>query len=184
MMLLKGTPEQKINLFTRIAQEYGIPLNAVAQTQQGNQVDPAIMQLMQELQAVKSQVSGVAGWKEQLENQQVQQQISEYQDPQKFPYFELAREKMAQLLETGQAQTLKEAYEKASEPFEELFQARLTQVQPAQSHTNQEVVQKAKAKAVSTKSATPSGSVSTSTAKDRRSILAEQVDALMGGARV
>jgi hypothetical protein len=184
MMLVKGTPEQKINLFAKLAQEYGVPLNTVAQTQQGGQVDPSLIQLMQELQAVKSQVSGVAGWKEQLENQQVQQQLSEYTDNTKFPYFEMVRGNMAQLLESGKAQTLKEAYEIASEPLETMVNQRLEQVQVKTPQANQEAVKQAKAKAVSTKSSTPSGSVSTNSAKDRRALLSEAVDNLMSGARV
>lgn len=183
MMLTKGTPQQKIALFSKLAQDYGIPLNQVAQAQQGGQPNQEIMQLMQELQAIKSQVSGVTGWKDQLENQQVQQQLSEYSDASKYPYFEMVRGNMAQLLESGKAQTLKEAYEIASEPLETMVNQRLEQVKVIP-HVNQDVVKQAKAKAVSTKSSTPSGSVSTNSAKDRRSILAEQVDALMGGARV
>jgi len=184
MMLVKGTPEQKINVFARLAQEYGVPLNAVAQTSQGGQLDPTVMQLMQELQAVKGQVSGVAGWRDQIENQKIQDQLSEYSDATKYPYFEMVRGNMAQLLESGKAQTLKEAYEQASEPIETMFNQRLEQVQVKPVQSNQEAVKQAKAKAVSTKSSTPSGSVVTSSAKDRRALLSEAVDNLMGGARV
>jgi len=184
MALVKGTPEQKINIFAKLAQEYGVPLNAIAHTQQGGQVDQTTMQLMQELQALKSQVSGVAGWKEQLENQKIQEQLSEYSDAEKYPYFEMVRGNMAQILESGKAQTLKEAYEIASEPLETMLNQRLEQVKVAQPHVNTEAVKQAKAKAVSTKSSTPSGSVVTASAKDRRSLLSEAVDNLMGGARV
>jgi len=68
---------------------------------------------------------------------------------------------MAQLLESGKAQTLKEAYEIASEPLETMVNQRLEQVQVKTPQANQEAVKQAKAKAVSTKSSTPSGSVST-----------------------
>jgi len=180
MMLVKGTPEQKMNVFARLAQEYGVPLNAVAQTQQGGQIDPTVLQLMQELQAIKSQVSGVTGWRDQQENQQIQQQLSEYTDVEKYPYFEMVRGNMAQLLEAGKAQTLKEAYEQATEPFETLFNQRLEQVKATQPHVDQQAVQKAKAKAVSVKSSTPSGSVTTTSAKDRRALISEAVDNLMG----
>lgn len=183
MALVKGSPEQKINIFAKLAQEYGVPLNAIAHTQQGGQVDQTTMQLMQELQALKRQVSGVTGWKEQLENQKIQEQLSEYADAEKYPYFEMVRGNMAQFLESGKAQTLKEAYEMASEPIEAMFNQRLEQVKVAQPH-NTEAVKQAKAKAVSTKSSTPSGSVVTASAKDRRSLLSEAVDNLMGGPRV
>lgn len=184
MMLVKGTPEQKIALFNKLAQDYGVPLNQVAIQQQGGQPNQEIMQLMQELQTIKSQVSGVTGWKDQLESQQVQQQLSEYSDTSKYPYFEMVRGNMAQLLESGKAQTLKEAYEIASEPLETMINSRLEQVKVNQPQTSQEVVKQAKAKAVSTKSSTPSGVVSTNSAKDRRALLSEAVDNLMGGSRV
>lgn len=184
MMLVKGSPEQKLALFSKLAQDYGVPLNAVQQTMQGGQLDPTTLQLMQEIQNLKSQVSGVAGWRDKLENEQIQAQLSEYSDAAKYPYFEMVRGNMAQLLESGKAQTLKEAYEQAAAPLEEMVNARLAQVAPQQTHNDPKVVQMAKAKAVSPKSSAPSGSVASSTAKDRRSLLAEQVDALMGGARV
>jgi hypothetical protein len=185
MMLVKGSPEQKIRLFAKLAQDYGVPLNMVANQQQGGQPNQEMLQLMQELQAIKSQVSGVTGWKEQLESQQVQQQISEYSDASKYPYFEMVRGNMAQLLESGKAQTLKEAYEIASEPLETMINQRLEQVKVVQpTQANQNAVKQAKAKAVSTKSSTPSGVVSTNSAKDRRSLLSDAVDNLMGGARV
>lgn len=184
MALVKGSPEQKLHIFSKLAQEYGIPLQAVQQTANGGQMDQVTLQLMQEIQDLKGQVSGVAGWRDQLENQQIQAQLSEYSDTSKYPYFEMVRGNMAQLLETGQAQTLQEAYEKAAEPIENLVNSRLEQAKVSQSHIDPQAAQKAKAKAVSPKSATPSGTVNTSSAKDRRSILAEQVDALMGGARV
>lgn len=184
MALVKGSPEQKLQIFGRLAQEYGVPLQAIQQTANGGQMDQVTLQLMQEIQNLKGQVSGVAGWKEQLENQQIQAQLSEYSDTSKYPYFEMVRGNMAQLLETGQAQTLQEAYEKAAEPIENLVNSRLEQAKVSQPHIDPQAAQKAKAKAVSPKSATPSGSVNTNSAKDRRTLLAEQVDALMGGARV
>lgn len=184
MMLVKGSPEQKLSVFTRLAHEYGVPIAAIANQSQGQAVDQTTMQLMSELQALKSQVSGVAGWKEQLEVQQIQSAISEYQNAEKYPYFEMVRGNMAQLLESGQAQDLKEAYEKATEPFENLFNQRLEQVKATQAHATQDAVKQAKAKAVSTKSATPSGAVVTTSTKDRRALLSEAVDNLMGSSRV
>lgn len=183
-VLAGGSPEQKLAMFTKLAQDYGIPLNHVATMQQGGQVDPYTLQLLQELQDLKSQVASVSGWREQLEEKELVSEISKYsEDKENYPHFKLVRSQMAQLLETGKASDLKEAYEIAARPIEDLIEQRLAQVRSVSSPA--QAVSAAKAKAVSPRSASPSGTVAAATnAKDRRSILAEQVEAALGGGRV
>lgn len=179
-----GSPEQKLQMFSKLAQDYGIPLNAIAQAQTGQQVDPNQLQLMQEIYNLRNQVQSVAGWREQQEQQQLLGEIGKFSsNKEAYPHFELVRENMAQLLESGKAPDLQTAYEMAAQPIEELIEQRLAQVRPTVTSPAAAVAQ-AKAKAVSTKSATPSGQVTTTNAKDRRAILAEQVEAALGGGRV
>jgi hypothetical protein len=180
LMLTKGTPEQKVQLFAHLANEYGVPLNMVAGYMGGQQPDQTSLQLMQEIQQLKQQVSGVASWRDSLEQQSVNEQLSEMQNPEKYPYFEMLKPNMIQFLENGQAQTLVEAYKKAAEPLENLLSERLTQTQTAQTQVSQQAVQKAKATAVSPKSATPSGAIA-SGAKDRRSALDAAFNQYAGG---
>lgn len=183
--LALGTPEQKIQMFTKLAQDYGIPLNMIGNAAQGQPQDQTILQLMQEIQNLNSQVGQVSGWREQQEQMQLQHEMSKMEDAEKFPHFQMVRGIMAQFLESGQAADLETAYAMAVEPIEAMIQERIAQSAPQSAPTAQQVVAKAKAAAVSPKSANPAGKVaSTTDAKDRRAVLAEQVDAMLGGGRL
>jgi hypothetical protein len=184
-MLATGSPEQKLQMFAKLAQDYGVPLAAIAPNAQG-QLDPVIPQLMQEIQNLKQGVNTVTSWREQQEQAQIQNELAKYSDAEKYPHFESVRGKMAQLLESGLAQDLEDAYSQAiyldpdarQAEFERQAQA---QMQAAQQANKVAAVQKAKAAAVSTRTATPSGSVTPVDAKDRRSMIASGLDALSGG---
>jgi predicted metal-dependent TIM-barrel fold hydrolase len=105
-------------------------------------------------------------------------------DADKHPHFEAVREQMAQLLENGLANDLETAYAKAVRLNDEVWQSeqnRLLQNATKQA-TQAQRVAKAKAAAVSPKSVTPNSQGSQGSAKDRRSILAEQMGEL--GSRV
>lgn len=183
--LALGTPEQKLQMFSRLAQEYGVPLQMISGAQQGQQQDPVTMQLLQEIQNLKSQVGGVSAWRQQQEQATIQSEIAKMEDVTKYPFFQQVRGMMAQLLETGQAQDLHMAYAMAVEPIEAMINDRIGQSGAQHDQSAIQAAQAAKAKAVSPKSATPSGKVTTNVdAKDRRAVLAEQVDALLGGGRV
>jgi hypothetical protein len=90
---------------------------------------------------------------------------------------------MAQLLESGFAQDLETAYAKAVRMNDDVWSIEqerlLTQAQKQVSKAQQ--VAKAKAAAVSPRSVTPNGTASAGDKKDRRSILAEQMEANNGG---
>jgi len=103
-------------------------------------------------------------------------------DSAKFPHFEAVRETMAQLLESGLAQDLPSAYDRACWMVPEVRE-QMTHAQIDSATRTQKVAQ-AKARAVSPRSATPSGQVATAGTKDRRAMLSEAADALLGGAGV
>lgn len=180
--LALGSPQQKLQMFQRLAETYGIPLGAVQKQQEG-QPDPVYLELMQRIDQLNGRVQDVTGWKEQQDSQRVSQAIGEIaNDAEKFPHFEKVRGTMAQLLESGLAPDLKTAYAKAVRMDDEVWtqeQARQSQAAQSQVSTRQ-VVAKAKAAAVSPRSATPSGATSSSTAKDRRTLIAEGLDAASG----
>jgi hypothetical protein len=178
--LATGTPEQKLQMFQQLAQDYGIPLGAVQQSQQGS-VDPALMGLMEQFQQLRGQVQEVKGWREQQEQQRIAQEIAAIQnDAENHPHFEKVRGTMAQLLESGLAPDLKTAYAKAVRMDDEVWQAeQARQSQAAQAAQAQsQVVAQAKAKAVSPRTSTPSGVISSKPpATDRRAVLAAELDA-------
>ena len=183
--LANGTYEQKLNAFNRLAQDYGIQLNQDAlQMPEQAYVDPYQQQLMQQLQATQQQVAQLSQIREQEENARLSNEISRVSsNKERFPHFDMVREDMAQLLERGLAQDLESAYAKAVRVNDEAF--RLEQEKLLKSANTQaskaSQVAKAKATAVSPRSVTPSGQVSKSDAKDRRSLLMANLADAEGG---
>jgi hypothetical protein len=185
MVLSKAPYEQKVQLFHRLAQDYGIQLNQNAvQMPEQQYVDPYQQQLMQQLQATQQQVQQLSAIREQEENARLNQEIQRVSsNKERFPHFEMVREDMAQLLERGLAQDLESAYAKAVRMNDEAYkleQDKLLKSANTQASKAQQVA-KAKATAVSPRSVTPSGQVSKSDAKDRRSLLMANLADAEGG---
>ena len=183
--LANGTYEQKINAFNRLAQDYGIQLNQDAlQLPEQAYVDPYQQQLMQQLQATQQQVQQLSAIRDQEENARLNNEISRVSSNKvAFPHFEMVREDMAQLLERGLAHDLESAYAKAVRMNDEAFkleQEKLLKSAGTQASKAQQVA-KAKATAVSPRSVTPSGQVSKTDAKDRRSLLMANLADAEGG---
>lgn len=179
-MLAQGSPEQKQQMFQQLARDYGVQLPQGSGEQQ--QYDPNYA-LMQELNALKSEVGQVRNWREQEETTRLMGEITQVaSNTEKYPHFEALRIPMAQLLEQGGAKDLDDAYEKAKWNVPEV---RELEIQKLVSKTQNQVskqqqVAKAKAVAVSPRSVTPNGVVATSDKKDRRSMLESQLDNFTG----
>jgi len=178
MILSKADHAQKIQVFQRLAQDYGIQLNGEGQFVQP-QADAYTQQLMNQLNQVNQEVSSIKGRFAQEENQRLMSEIERVRsDVEKFPHFDVVREEMAQLLELGKAQDLETAYKKAVRMNDDVWaleQDRLLK-DAKQAAIKSQQVAKAKAAAVSPKSVTPSGRVSEpGDKKDRRSLIAEQM---------
>ena len=174
--ILSNAPyDQKVQVFQKLAADYGIQLNGGQVTQ----LDPYTQQLMNQLNMVNQEVSSIKGRFAQEENQRLMNEIQKYQsDTANYPHFDVVREEMAQLLELGKAQDLETAYKKAVRMNDDVWaleQDRLLK-DAKQSAIKAQQVAKAKAAAVSPKSVTPSGRViEPGDKKDRRSIIAEQM---------
>ena len=185
MILTKAPYDQKVQMFHRLASDYGIQLNQDSlQAPQQAYVDPYQQQLMQQLQATQQQVQQLSAIREQEENARLTSEISRVSsNKERFPHFEMVREDMAQLLERGLAQDLESAYAKAVRMNDEAYkleQDKLLKSANTQASKAQQVA-KAKATAVSPRSATPSGQVSKTDAKDRRSLLMANLADVEGG---
>jgi len=184
MILSKAPYEQKVALFQRLAQDYGLQSQdiPVASVQQ-SYVDPNTYALNQQLQSLQSEVQQVRSWREQEELSRLNVEIEKVRsNAEKFPHFEVVREDMAQLLERGLAQDLESAYAKAVRMNDEVFkleQERLL-AQAKKEASKAQQVAKAKAAAVSPKSVTPSGMANKADAKDRRSLIAAQMGEVGG----
>jgi hypothetical protein len=173
--------EQKVQIFHKLAADYGIQLSEGVGSIQ--QLDPYTQQLMNQLNQVNQEVSSIKGRFQQEENQRLMNEIEKYRsDVEKYPHFDVVREEMAQLLELGKAQDLETAYKKAVRMNDEVWsleQERLLK-DAKQAAIKAQQVAKAKAAAVSPKSVTPSGKVAEPDGKkDRRSLLADQLGEAM-----
>jgi len=172
MMLVKGTPHQKREMFQTLARDYGVNFNESNEPQQP--VDAYTQQLMQQLNQVNQEVSTIKGRFEQEEQARLSNEIERVRsDKERFPHFDLVREEMAQLLELGKAQNLETAYAKAVRMNDEAWkfeQEKLLKQATTQASKASQVA-RAKATAVSPKSVTPNGTQAKVEAKDRRSLL-------------
>ena len=174
--LRTSSPEQRVAYFQQLAQQYGVNLGGV-------QPAPAVDQNLYALQNQLAQVRGeVLTWKQQQEQQQNAVLLSEINDfAAKAEHFEDARPVMVNLLQSGLASTLDEAYDKAIRLDPALFE----RVQSAQQAAEQakkatelnRAAKAARAAAVSVRSSTP-GTNTAPKAQDRRSMLAEAFDGL------
>jgi hypothetical protein len=178
--ILSNAPyDQKVELFHKLAQGYGIQLNG----NQAQPVDAYQQQLMQQLARTNQEVNSIKSRYEQEEQSRLNVEIQKFSsDVEKYPHFELVREEMAQLLEVGKAHDLKTAYEQAVWVVPEVRELEVQRLVKKTSPqvSNAQKIAKAKAAAVSPKSVTPNGSVGVSDKKDRRSILADQLGQAMG----
>lgn len=175
--LRNSSPEERRQLFLRLASQYGVNLTPV----EGEQ--PPQMQLPPEVFSLKNELTNLRGevlsWKEQQEraaNEKLQGEITRF--GQKHEFFEDVREDMAMLLQSGRADTMEDAYDKAIRLNPELFDQIQTRKQAEEAAKTSAALdaaaKKAKTAAVSVKSSTP-GSPTTAKATNRREMLAEQI---------
>ena len=175
--LRTAPPEQRVQYLYNLAAQYGISLGQPGQAGQPTaapSVDPLVWQLQNELNNVRGEVMG---WKQQQEMAQNQQLLSEINDfSGKAEYFEEARPTMIQLLQTGVAETLEDAYDKAirldSALFEKVQSAQQAQIVAKQNAEKNRAAKAARAAAVSVRGSTP-GTNTAPKAHSRRAMLEE-----------
>ena len=167
-VLRTSSPDQTLQLLTNLARDYGVDLTGANPVP----MDQTYQQLMNELRNVKGEVMT---WKEQQEHAQNQSLLNEINGfASKAEYFEEARPTMIKMLNSGFAESLQDAYDKAIRLDPDLFDKVQQAQQAAQSqHRMIEANKAAKAArsaAVSVRSSTP-GTNTAPKAQDRRSLL-------------
>lgn len=182
--LAMGSPEQKLQMFAKLAQDYGVPLAAIQQAQQG-QIDPVAAALMAEIQSLKQGYGQVTNWQRQVAQAEAQKEVAKFADPSQFPHFEQVRETMVRLLDSGFAQHPDQAYAMAVRMDEQAWSAEQQRQAAAnagqQSAAHAAVVAKAKQSSGSVRSTTPGVVSAPSQATDRRAALAEALESAAGG---
>ena len=172
-MLAQGSDDEKLRMFAQLATDYGVPLGALTGQQSG--IDPQFSHLAQKLGQMENRWSQFEQQREQQENAALQNDISAFS--QKAPYFEQVRETMAGLLQSGVAQDLQSAYDKAIRLNDDIWQQQQAEQAKAAAEQNQQKVAQARAKAVSPRSSSPTGMTSGGNGKKSlRDMLAEQID--------
>ena len=170
-----SNPQEKRQYFARLAQSYGVNLSDMGD--QPQLVDPTIYALQNELNNVRGEVQGWKNAQEQQQNQALLGEINNFS--QKAEYFEEARPVMIQLLQSGVAKDLDDAYQKAIrlDPnlFESVYASKQAELDTAKRSAANKAAKSARAAAVSVKGSTP-GTVTNTKAQDRRALLAEQFD--------
>lgn len=178
--LVRGSPEQKLQAFNKLAQQYGVPLDAL--------LDPNIRQqfLTSRPAPPPQDVSKLV--EEQFVKREAQTEIQRFAADPANVHYEVVKGHMGQLLAAGLADDLKSAYDKAVWMNPELRESEQLRTTEAAERQRKEAeaarVAKARANNVSVRSATPTGPAGGSGKKDLRSALEDAVDAHLGGARV
>ena len=178
-MLRTAPPDQRYQYLVNLAAQYGINLNATGQAGQQPQttVDPLVWQLQNELNNVRGEVMGWKQQQEMAENQTLLSEINSFAD--KAEHFEEARPTMIQLLQSGVAETLEDAYDRAIRLNEDLFNrvqsARQAEVTAKQAQEKNRAAKAARAAAVSVRGSTP-GTNTAPKAHSRRALLEEAFD--------
>ena len=179
--LRNSAPAQKMQYLAQLAASYGINLNQAMQGgQQGgqqiaqNSVDPMVYQLQNELNTVRGEVMGWKQQQEMAENQTLLSEINSFS--MSAEHFEEARPTMIQLLQSGVAETLDDAYEKAirldSDLFDKVQSAKQVDFAQRQATEKNRAVKIARAAAVSVRGSTP-GTNTAPKAHSRRAMLEE-----------
>ena len=179
--LRNSDPQTRMAYFQQLAQSYGINLGAAQgqAPQNPSSVDPLVWQLQNELNQVRGEVTGWKQQQEMMENQTLLNEINQFSL--KAEHFEDVRPAMIQLLQSGMAETLDDAYEKAIrlDPnlFEQVNKAQQAEVAAKQAQVMNKAAKTARAAAVSVRSATP-GANTAPKAATRRALLEDALSDL------
>lgn len=187
--LALGSPQDKLAMFQRLAQDYGIPAQLAVQDQQGQwqllvppraqpQFNPQDIQRI-----VQQQVQ------QTLQSQSTRNTVAEFERvaDEKYPHYATVKQDMARLLEAGLSEDLESAYHAAirlpkhSEIFDAMQQQQREDADRKALEVKKQQVTRARANAVSTPSSTPAGSMATTGDKDLREQLTENLRSAIGG---
>lgn len=198
LSLAQGTPEQKLSMFLKLAQDYQVPVhNLFAQGADGKvyfnpQVQPYAPQA-QQARAQQPQAQDVERIIEQKFAQQAAvQSLAQFEQeaPQKYPHYETVKETMARLLEHGFAQDYPSAYQAAvrlpehAAIFDAIQEQERAAKTEAEAKAKAEAAQRARRNTVSPRTATPAATAGKSGKKDLRSQLEEAFEEHAGAGRV
>ena len=185
--LATGDGQTKLQMFAKLAQDYGVPLQALYDP---NVAQQYVQQAIQQPQQPAQQQDVATLVRQEMSAARTQDAIEQFEaakdaagQPQ-YPHFQTVKSDMALLLEAGKAQDLKSAYSMALRLHDDLWQEQQSAQSKAQEAARLEASRKAvaaaKGSAVSVKSATPA-SAGSAPQKGIRSNLESAWDAHASG---
>ena len=152
--LVYGNPEQKLQMFAQLANDYGVDLNGLTG---GQGISPQFSMIAQELSQIKNQWQQFQSQQEQQEQAQLKGEIDVFSKDK--PYFEDVRETMAGLLQNNMASDLQTAYDKAIRLHDDIWQKIQSEQVKSSQKEQQSKIAAVKAKAISPKSSSPTANV-------------------------
>ena len=153
--LVYGNPEQKLQMFAQLANDYGVDLGGLLG---GQQASPQFSMIAQELSQIKNQWQQFQSQQEQMEQTQLKGEIDSFSKEK--PYFEDVRETMAGLLQNNMATDLQTAYDKAIRLHDDIWQKIQSEQVKSSQKEQQSKIAAVKAKAISPKSSSPTANMS------------------------
>lgn len=110
--LATSAPDRKLELLRTLAADYNIDI-AQAAIYEAPYVDPAVSDLQSRLNEVQSRLAAADAEKQEAKRSSIASEVTAFAADSKNPYFDTVADDIAQLLRTGAAATLQEAYDKA-----------------------------------------------------------------------
>jgi hypothetical protein len=111
MFMAKGSPEQKIQAFQKLAGEYGVDLAQAGFQQQA--IDPEMNSLRQQVQQLTGQLNQLTQGQHQALLERNLKAIEAFEKSPDHPFFGEVAQEITLLLERGVAKDLQDAYDKA-----------------------------------------------------------------------
>jgi len=153
--LLRYSPmPQKVQMLMKIAGDYGVDINTLAQGiqhiageqvwQQQNPVDPRLQQLQQQVGQLTQQITQSQQQAVAQEHSTIDSEIAAFASDPDHEHFGILQQDMALLLQAGKAKTLDDAYEMAMRQNPQTYQIWLAQQQQEWDAQRKAKVQKAK----------------------------------------
>ncbi len=106
-----GNPEQKLELFRQVAQDYGVDLTQLILSTPYQ--DPQVTDLQKQLRTLQSQLTTTQTQQREAMQKQVTQHVQAFATDPKNIYFEELANDIAHLIATGACNGVEDAYEKA-----------------------------------------------------------------------
>ena len=165
-------PIQKAQYFQNLAQQYGIDLGQIHNIPQQ---DPQTQYLMQQLNELRQTQQMWQNSIQEQERSKANHELEQFASSDKT-HFEAVRGDMADLLESGKAQSLEQAYEMAIWMRPDVRQTLIEQqrIEAQRNYEQQQRAARAKTASVSVKGSSPSSGGSQPPSGDLRALLESQ----------